>query len=291
MKKTTVLILIVIFLGLPAAPAQSENIFSRSNEKSKLEFGTEVFYFNYKEPGIMEEDGAFYGIFGAYTFRDKLDERIYGDGAEGSNKTGMFKIEGRLDFGEVDYTSQNTGSIDNIEDWIFEVRGLAGCDFYFGDAQSGRVTPYLGFAYRYLNDDSAGRVSTTGHFGYERESNYYYVPVGIEIHREFAADWGATLNLEYDWFIQGKQRSHLGDAVTGLNTVENDQEKGYGLRASARITKYNPSVDFFVEPFIRYWDIDDSNVSAITFSGLIVGSGVEPANESYEAGLRLGLHY
>ena len=291
--KKQILALCVISLCLPLLPAaadggMNQNFFSRGNDKTKLELGAESFYFDYKESGIMEESGVFYGVLGSYTYRNVPDIGI--DSLDGS-KPVMFKLEGRLDFGQVDYTSDGTGSIDGINDWIFEIRGLSGYDFPLGKLGNGRITPYTGLAYRYLNDDTSGDVSSTGHFGYERESNYYYLPVGVEVYREFSGDWSAALTLEFDWLMYGKQRSHLGDAVSGLNTVDNDQHDGYGARASVKVVKSNPAFDFFAEPFVRYWDINDSQVSAVLYNSQIVGTGVEPANTSVEAGLRLGIQY
>lgn len=38
--------------------------------------------------------------------------------------------------------------------------------------------PYTGFGFRYLNNDSRGETST-GYWGYQRSSHYYYLPIGV----------------------------------------------------------------------------------------------------------------
>ncbi|PIV41068.1 MAG: hypothetical protein COS27_10960 [Nitrospirae bacterium CG02_land_8_20_14_3_00_41_53] len=70
----------------------------------------------------------------------------------------MLKAEGRLSYGWVDYS--NSGTMDDIDDYIWELRGLGGYDFSVLKASI--LTPYIGIGYRYLNDDMSGRVSSTG---------------------------------------------------------------------------------------------------------------------------------
>ncbi|VAX34977.1 hypothetical protein MNBD_UNCLBAC01-718, partial [hydrothermal vent metagenome] len=82
--------------------------------------------------------------------------------------------------------------------------------------------------------------------------------------------------------------SYLGDAVAGLNTVSNKQNKGYGLRGSFKIVKKSNNMDFYFEPFIRYWNIEDSEISTLTYNGVAVGFGLEPNNNSTEYGIKLG---
>ena len=132
------------------------------------------------------------------------------------------------------------------------------------------VRPYIGFGYRYLNDDTSDSPG-----GYERESNYYYIPVGIELKSK---ERPITLTLEFDYLIEGRQKSHLGDAVPGWPTVENKQDDGYGLRAVIRYVDKDGR--FFCEGFYRYWNIEDSDIE---FGGL------EPANKTSEVGFLIGI--
>lgn len=257
----------------------------------KFEFGTEISSFNYEEPNFMEEEGVFWGFFGNYTYRSQENQQVseWNEVFGPLSTINMFAIDARFMIGEVDYTSNGTGSLDGIEDYLFEIRGLMGYDIPVFEVS--RITPFFGLAYRYLNDDSGGLRTTTGAAGYERESNYIYIPVGIEFFTPFDNGWSFTASVEYDFFVDGKQKSHLGDAVAGLNTVENDQKKGMGVRGSIKIKCESESFDFFVEPYVRYWDVDDSEISPITFSGVLVGFGLEPENNSLEAGARIGISF
>ncbi|MCX5831380.1 MAG: hypothetical protein NT140_05770, partial [Deltaproteobacteria bacterium] len=231
------------------------------------EIGPEISIIEYKEPDVMSQKGTMYGIGAAY---------IYHNGV-------MIKVAGRYSYGQVDY--QNSGTLDNIDDSIFEIRTLGGYDFKIGSSFT--MTPFIGFGYRYLKDDGSGRITSTGAGGYLRESNYYYSPIGIEAVNVFDKGWSAGVILEYDYFWQGMQKSYESSFLAGLNDIENHQNSGYGARGSIIIKKQTDRVFYFIEPFIRYWNIADSDVQPLTFNGAPTGLGIyEPKNNSTEIGVR-----
>jgi len=242
----------------------------------QIDFGTEVSYIKYEEPSIMEEKGAMFGVFGAYTYRE-------------SNVPYVLKADAKFSYGQVDYESVNTGTVDNIDDFLVEVRMAVGKDYVVGG--NSRVTPYFGFGYRYLNDQLGGHLSTTGHSGYDRESNYYYLPLGVDLQNTLSSDWTLEWNAEFDIFLTGRQKSHLEDVHPSLNTITNTQNSGYGVRGSVKLIKELENTTLFIEPFIRYWNIDDSNVAVITTAGTPIGGGLEPENTSFEAGGKIGFRF
>lgn len=249
------------------------------SEHRPWELGLEVSHISYDEPGVMEEEGIMVGILGSYTYRNKPHRNI---------NSWALKGEGRFSYGQVDYDgrlSDGTAyTIDDIDDYMLEFRGLVGYDFALREKYT--LTPYFGFGYRYLNDDLASDPA-----GYERESNYYYSPIGVEALTDLRNGWTIGLAIEYDLFWKGLQKSHLSDAVATLNDVENDQKDGYGIRGSVRFQKRTEKVDWVIEPFVRYWDIDESEEAAVTLSGTVIGTGVEPKNNSTEAGVRFAARF
>lgn len=246
----------------------------------KFELGYEFSNIIYKEPSVMREEGSMYGVSGSYTYFGWFSP------LPRENNKSMLKIEGKYSSGRVDY--KNSGTIDNIRDYMIEVRGLIGSVFY---RRKTAVIPYLGFGYRYLNDDSGGKISSTGAYGYERESNYYYMPIGANFITDLNQGWFFETTLEYDIFIKGKQISHLSDVTPAYNDLRNRQKNGYGLRGSLRLRKEFGIVDFVLEPFIRYWNIKKSEDAYITYSGVIIGYGYEPKNNSREYGLKLAARF
>ncbi len=255
-----------------------------------IDGGPELHYFKYEEPDVMEEEGMMFGAFGRAALRIKENRPVQNlsDVLTGIN---TFMFEGRLSFGNVDYTSNGTGSVDDIFDFLAEIRGLAGFDLPAGDNHL--LTPYAGLGYRYWFDELGGKVSTTGDAGYDRESNYLYLPIGIATKSRLSGGWNLGLNLEYDLFLDGQQKSHLEDVSPALSTLDNDQNDGYGIRGSVSLTKEMPGsrVSLLVEPFVRFWDIDDSSEATVTCGGTPCLVGYEPRNKTLEVGARVGARF
>ncbi|MFA4991487.1 MAG: hypothetical protein WC569_02790 [Candidatus Omnitrophota bacterium] len=258
--------------------------FAEEEESCVFDFGTEISNIKYEEPGVMKEEGVMYGIAASYTYRNAY----------------MLRADGRYASGQVDY--KNSGTLNDIDDYILELRGLVGYDLSKNKTKT--FTPYAGFGYRYLLDDQGGMTTSTGAKGYDRESNYFYSPIGIETTNSFNNGWTMGATLEYDYFWKGKQKSYLSDArlydpITGYytyNDIENSQDSGYGVRGSMKLEKKGKKLDFGVEPYIRYWKIKQSDVTAdsvISEDGLwlITSAFVEPKNESTEVGVRFTLRF
>lgn len=238
-------------------------------------FGPELSYIKYKEPDVMEQKGMMYGIVGSYTYHNKL----------------MLKGEGRFGYGLLDYEGATFGgtpiTINKIPNYIMEFRGLIGYDFTVFNATT-TITPYIGLGYRYLDDNSQKKSSA----GYERESNYLYSPIGVEAVNNLENGWSWGVSIEYDLFWKGRQKSYLSNFVAGLNNPENDQNSGYGLRGSILIKKIVGRMSYSLEPFIRYWNIDNSDGQNMTFNGVDTGVVLyEPQNNSTEVGLKFNVEF
>ena len=234
-----------------------------------FDIGAEVYQYEYEEPGLMEEEGVFYGIrfgFTDHTWLSASSPSLPGDGGL------MFRADGRFAFGRVDYegtlTDETPHAIDDIDDWVFEGRLVLGNDWL---GRSALHTVYAGIGYRYLNDDMSFDP-----YGYERESNYLYLPIGYQFDGGHTTGWSLGFGAEFDFLLVGNQRSHLSDFDPSYNDIDNRQESGYGYRASVKLQNKSKMGVFVVEPFIRYWDIDKSEPSQGWF---------EPANETTEYGL------
>ncbi|OHB79565.1 MAG: hypothetical protein A2Z25_01760 [Planctomycetes bacterium RBG_16_55_9] len=242
--------------------------------KQAFDIGPEIYHFEYKEPGFMKEEGVFYGVRFGYTDRSWVPTSSQASPADGGM---MLRAEGRLAYGQVDYDGQTIGgtpyTIDGIDDLTLEGRFLLGGDWLSSDVLN---TLYAGIGYRYLLD-----MASTDPAGYDRESNYLYVPAGFQFNSSCEDGWSFGFNAEFDVFIVGVQRSHLSDI--GLIDVDNRQDSGYGYRASFRLQHNSKDTIFIIEPFYRYWDIDRSEIENVIFLGPVV----EPANETEEVGISI----
>ncbi len=268
MKKIAVIIIfgVLLLTGYGFAESESPRVFGRD---LGIEIGFEASNITYKEPGVMKETGFMYGITGALTYH---------------KYNYMLSIEGRTDLGKVDYTSDSSGSMDKIDDAMWETRGLAG--YVLEMSETFAITPYAGIGYRHLNDNMGGRASTTGASGYDRKISYVYSPIGIDMTTIFGNGWNIKLRLEYDKFLDGNVRSRLG-SIPGYYDIENDQNKGSGARGSIMFKKKGETIDFIIEPFFRYWSIKDSKETTDPVGRI----WIEPKNNSREFGINFAAEY
>ena len=272
----------------PDAESFAYRYFDLSNPQNEMEVGTEVFDYSYREEGFMKLDGMMYGVFMDYQHRFRENPVAYSwkDILASRGGINLLKFDARFaGGGDIKYRSEGTGIHEGENHYAFETRLMAGYEIPWKKPEV-VITPYAGFGYRYLLDDNGGTQTTTGHWGYDRESNYYYVPIGLELTKFYRHGWSAGAKLEYDWFLSGKQYSHYEDAPGYTQTVENNQPKGYGLRGSLRVAREGERFEFFIEPFVRYWHIKDSDYGATSETG-----GIEPNNRTEEYGARMGVRF
>ena len=271
-KRIAALIVCFVLVGVGSGGEKTPG-FLGSLQTHTWEVGAEISHIKYKEPGVMEEEGTMYGLIGSYTYRDwvRPDSEV-SDGGR------MLRLEGRYSWGEVDYDGSITGetpyTVSDVDDYLLEFRLLAGNDAV---TSKGMNTGYLGFGYRYLNDDASFDP-----YGYERESNYFYMPFGIQTTNDLGDGLSFGLAGEFDLLLFGIQVSHLSDVDPSYDDVKNFQWLGFGLRGSTKLQKKTKHLDIIVEPFIRYWWVEESDPQYI--DGAIVW---EPRNRSLEYGIHL----
>lgn len=239
--------------------------------KHDLALNYSLFSFYYEEP-VMDLTGYLTGPAVSYTHH--TDSNI------------MLHIGAEFLMGETDYDGQYTDGTSlstDTDDYLWNLRLLAGYDFKVDDSFA--VTPYLGLGLRYWNDVIKG----TG--GYEREISYFYFPLGLETAKVFAETWKWSTRAEYDLFGGGHVKSHLGDAVAGCNTTENEQDQGWGMRLSTSLLKQFEKVAVSLEASYRYWSVEESDKDDLTYYGTKIGYVSEPRNDTQMLGLTLAVHF
>lgn len=250
-----------------------------------FDMGADVYYNRYNERAVdVFLVGTMVGYYGTYTYRPPQGNFL------NNNVFNMYRFEGHYASGKLDY--KGSGIDKGQTNKMYELRGLAGKDYILADGS--RVTPYFGFGYRFLFDHGEGRFSSDGHIGYDRESNYFYVPIGVYVDIPMTKNREVSFNLEYDWFLQGVQKSELSGIqpfTSGLTQdARNHQNDGFGVRGSVRFLKHYSPFDVYVEPFVRYWNIEDSKVIDLVIEDTL-SSGLEPHNTTTEVGSKFGIQF
>lgn len=249
----------------------------------RWEIGPDAYFYQYEEPGVMELDGLMYGVLGRVSWLIPRMREIHRDEGEAGplfkDDLLVFRIEGRYAVGEADYDGalldDTPYKVSGIDSSSYEFRLLAG---YAPGVQHDRMTAfYIGFGYRFKDDDSSFDPA-----GYKRESTYRYIPILLEHTRTLQNGNDLAFTVEYDHLMSGEQVSDL--TSVGGDKLTNDQSSGYGLRGSVAYSGSAQRFDWVIEPYIRYWDIDDSDVALLT-DGVSVMGFYEPENNTVELGV------
>lgn len=261
MKKMTAVLITVAMLAVTSTVrADPPTLKTETVNDIGLSFSS----YQYQEPGLMSLKGSKIGL-DLRTTKVLSNERF-------------IRGELRYAFGTVDYTSNGTGSASGEPDWYIEARGLVGKDWAFNDMV---FSPYTGIGYRYLFNDGRA-ITSTGHWGYRRESNYFYLPIGI-IHRSSVKGEARLVStLEYDHLLAGKQISRFSDGRQGHSDLTHKQTNGYGLKLSVIYEKDK----WAIGPYAHYWKIGQSDTVPLYQNGVPVAIGWEPKNDTVEFGLK-----
>ena len=181
-------------------------------------------------------------------------------------------------FGNIDYISANTGT---MKTEYYKSR----FEYYLSKNSSrgaNDLKTYIGLGYRNLLDDSGFKKTSTNHLGYDRLSQYFYVPIG--------AIWYISENIslksQYNYFLEGKQISYMNDILPNdyPTNPEKTQRIGYGIDLTIR-SKLNRKWSTY--GFFRYWNIEDSDLvscSVLTYC-------YEPNNQTHEIGAGISYHF
>lgn len=229
-----------------------------------IELGGQISNYRYQEHVVsnsefMHETGAKFGVTALAT------QSFY----RGFFVTGDF----RFAYSSNDYLS-GSGTQHNIPDYLFDTRLLLGKDLFatsplFPGMLVG-ISPYIGIGYRNLLNDWGGTTSSEAK-GYQRDSQYLYLPVGLTHRFAVTGNARVSLNAEYDQLIEGWQTTNLSDVSPAYPNITSNQHGGYGLRGSVMYEQ----AAWAIGPFFNYWNINQSDMNTFRAYGLRF-EGVEP---------------
>lgn len=258
--------LALAILGVAAAvPA------ARAQTRPGFELGPELSYYTYRESGL-NITGPMVGLQGNWTVMPSWVPSFL-----------FLRLETIGDVSRVDYSAAMSGTTSGITDLKGEARALTGSDVTVG--RSVVLTPYAGIGYRVLYDMQGGTHTSSmpPALGYNRLSQYFYIPVGLTVGFASGA-WTIKPNLEAEYLVQGWQTSYLR-AVGFDSNITNLQHNGYGFRGGVMFETQTSIGPISVGPFLRYWKIGQSDFASVFSGGKFVGFGFEPSNHTVETGL------
>jgi len=259
-----------------------------------FQVAAEVSNYKYREPHTMNLK-AFpkAGFSIKYLRRSVLSKELL------EEDPSFASLEFRYMTGDVDYTGGRFDgtplSLKGMKDYYIEAGLRIGKEYHL--SYDWRVGPYLGLGWRQLTN----HLEQGGEGGYLRESRYFYMPLGFDFRYTTYGGWDVVWNGEFDWLIKGSQYSgtmadavDIGGVTYDLEPNRNSQDDGYGLRTSLKIEKaFGEKIGIFVEPFVRYWHIQNSDIGYKRISGTswAVEGFYEPKNYTWEYGLKAGVSF
>lgn len=285
--------LFLVCLVLPLAAEERKHIF---------EVGYETSDYTYREPDLMSLKAKKHGVSVVYTRNSALSSDVNDDDPT------FASLEYRYMKGRADY---NGGfrvydpMTDTITDYPYSEKQKdyymeAALKFgrYYKLVDSLKLWPYIGIAWRSLRNSEDKVVEfAPSMFGwtYQRTSTYVYMPIGGRLTMDMGSHIRLTLGGEIDWLIRGNQNSHIRGG--NFDSLSNRQEKGYGVRVNAKLETEIWKLGAFIEPFWRYWKIQNSKpvtVYEVDGSGNPTGNTMdfwEPKNYTREYGIRVGITF
>lgn len=180
--------------------------------------------------------------------------------------------------GRVNYDSKNSGVVK-------KTYNKARAEAYVTYRTDKILSPFVGFGYRYLRDESGGQIGENGGVFYDRRSRYYYAPVGVVIN---VTD-KFTFKGQYNFFIKGEQKSYLMHTNPGYPNVSNEQDDGWGADFTLN---YQATENLSLYSFYRHWNIGKSEIATgyVPVRNETI-SWWEPDNTTHEFGLGVAYNF
>lgn len=150
------------------------------------------------------------------------------------------------------------------------------------------VTPFFGVGLRHLNNDS------NDPYAYRRRTTWVYLPVGTELTWRLTPKLRVGFRPQANLLVYGKIRSDLFDDSPFRNKLGFGD--GYGFSGSVPVKRTFDSFALSLEPFVRYWNVKESDRDSVITTDYVPGeyweiSALEPENETLTYGFALSFAF
>ncbi len=246
----------------------------------KTIFGASISLLQSHQTDMGKMEGSFTGLYLSGIFHAKS----FMFGYEMEHIFGNPLYDGKMYGYENDSLQKSDNNRTTNYDRITELRVLSGVDFF---NKSRLLTPYIGFAFFRWRDEYSGDES------YQKNSIYYYVPIGMEISFQLDNKWLCKVRVEYDLIVGGNAKTFLGDAYPDANDPENKIKFGeaFGLKLTSDFkAKISDDFAFVFQPYVSYWKVNETDSTTAKFGDQRFDF-IESENEITQFGLRIGLEF
>ncbi len=279
--KKMILAVLAVLVCVPA--------FAIEHKKHNVDFAYEHSKYIYREPHMelpIKTKGHKNGASIKYTNYSLLSQE-YDEQDPSFGQVELRYMGGNVDY-EGYYWSGAPFSASGLKDYYFEAALKVGRTYRLANPLE--LAPYLGLGWRQLRN----HAEEMGPGGYQRTSTYVYMPIGLDFTYAPTPRFSLTLNGQFDWLLHGNQYSRMTDTSGFLDDASNSQDQGFGVRVSVKAAVNLHKMGLFIEPFWRYWHIQNSAEVWYYYNGdpsMPAMSLIEPFNTTQEYGIRAGISF
>jgi len=285
-KRLLAAVLVAVFCGVTFCSnvlAQDEIVAPKPKAKrgvSIFTLGLGIRMFDYAEdlvaPDKSTEKGWLPSVHGSYEY--VKPSKYY------------FKVFGEYASANITYdgsTQDGTPvSFDNSRNAILQVEADAGV--IFDVTTNFHLIPYTGLGFKYWQ---RGEAQTTNRVAsYREDYSWAYVPVGVKFSVPIAKNWNLGGTAAAHIMFAGKMTAKMSDAIPGWSDMSFDLGAKMGWYFDLPLT-YRASRDVCVSvtPFYEVSSIGKSNEVPAVVNGVNIGTAYEPASNTKQYGLRIGV--
>ena len=233
--------------------------------------------FEYRERGVMTQDGALAGVGGALVHSWPESQL-------------RFRLAGDLRAGTTDYDGQTQDgrpTESEADDAVLRAEALLGWSL-FEDAPAGNLLAFGGLGVRNWGQDlKDGRTEDGDRAGgYGRGHRYVYLPVGGHWSNDLSDRVGVHATASYQVLLRGRATADLSDIDPRLSDLSLPMNDGAGYRLAGGLSYALRVITLTSEIYYQRWDIEESDSRR---SGGF--EWIEPENSTDELGLRVGVYW
>jgi hypothetical protein len=242
-----------------------------------LEFGLTYYNFDYEEepdPPLKstEEEwlpGLYLGL--GHSIKDALYTKLFIEYSQG----------------ETDYDGTTQAGVpltDKTDNDFFRFEIDLGYTFSIDEGFS--LTPYTGYGYRSWDRGLGGPAP------FDEEYRWNYIPLGIKADFEITDRWSMGAHVAARIMFDGKMRACLSQVGPGFNnpTVDLGDKVGWFAQVPIRY-KFAECWSVVSTPWYEYSKIGKSNEEILSLYGIPDRIIWEPASETYQYGIKMGVVY
>lgn len=230
--------------------------------------------FNYKEPGVMNENGVLNGVSGQVQYFENSTLWFMGNG---TYLSGSAEYNGSLQ----DEKKTPIKSTDNYKVLDIAAKALLITDL----AVDNKVSLFLGLGRRITED-----LDDASPNDYYRKHIYNYYSLGVHVvvpHDELTA---SVIQAGIDTMFSGTTETKLSDVDSSYPDINLKFNGGNALNFEWQLSRIYNGLNLFAGLAYKKWTLARSDVATVEFRGE-TAYFVEPKNETSTIAFKLGAQF